>query len=292
MTEARPPKHVRRLTFDLTLDQARPLVAALDPSLELTGLDRLHGGSTEVYRIGIAGAEPIVLKLYGEALEWLPAKEAMVAGWFADRLAFPAPRWLRFDESRTLLPLRYALTTWLPGVAVADLVGKTDLASLYRQMGALLRRIHRIPMDAYGYVVADRIHEPRATNAGYMDFAFDEAFRQFRDRGGDPDLGRRLEAAAAERDVLALSARPVLCHDDFHQANLLCEPDDERGYRLSGLLDFDNARSADALFDLAKTLFICAHQDKRAEGYLRKATGRSTTPIRSRRSGSTCSTTE
>jgi aminoglycoside phosphotransferase (APT) family kinase protein len=273
MTEAETPKPVRRLTFDLTPDQVQPLVAAVDPSLAPTGLARLHGGSTEVYRIDIAGSEPIVLKLYGEALAWLPAKEALVAGWFGDRLDFPTPRWLRLDESRTLLPLRYALTTWLPGSAVADLVGRAALADLYRQMGALLRRVHQVPMEAYGYVVADGLHEPRATNADYMNFAFDEAFRRFRDRGGDPGLVRRLEAATVEREILAVSPGPVLCHDDFHQANLLCEPDARGGHRLCGLLDFGNARSADALFDLAKTLFVCAHQDPQSESPLREGYG-------------------
>jgi Ser/Thr protein kinase RdoA (MazF antagonist) len=276
MTSGSKPKPTTRLSFDLTLEQVRLIVADFDPSLEATAFMRLHGGSTEVYRIDLANTAPLVLKLYGEGpawRAWLPAKEALVAGWFDLRLDFPTARWLRLDESRVRLPLRFALTTWLPGTPVADLVGKIDLTSVYRQMGALLRRVHQIPMEAYGYVVAEGIHEPKPTNAGYMDFAFDEAFRLFRDRGGDADLGRRLEARAADRDILAVSAGPVLCHDDFHQANLLCEPDGVGGPRLSGLLDFGNARAADALFDLAKTLFITAHQDPNANGPLREGYG-------------------
>jgi hypothetical protein len=44
------------------------------------------------------------------------------------------------------------------------------------------------------------------------------------------------------------------------------------GLRLSGLVDFGNARAADSLFDLAKALFCSAHEDARShqpllEGY-------------------------
>jgi len=34
--------------------------------------------------------------------------------------------------------------------------------------------------------------------------------------------------------------------------------------QLTGLIDFGNARAGDALFDLAKALFCCAHEDPRS----------------------------
>ncbi|HUO11140.1 MAG TPA: aminoglycoside phosphotransferase family protein [Caulobacteraceae bacterium] len=236
-------------------------MTAFDPALRANRIQRLHGGSTEVYRIDVDGGEPLVLKLYGEPISWLPRKEQLAVGWFAERLDFATPRWLALDESRELLPVRYALTTFLAGGAVADLIGKVDLADIYRQMGALLRRIHAIPMPAYGYVTDIGIVDPKPTNAAYMDFAFQEAFDLFRRQGGDADLAGRLERIAADRAALSASAGPVLCHDDFHQANLLAIRDHDGSPRLCGLLDFGNVRAADPVFDLAKTLFIMAHQD-------------------------------
>jgi aminoglycoside phosphotransferase (APT) family kinase protein len=256
----------RRLTFDLDLDQVRPIVRALDGALEAVGIHRLHGGSTEVYRIILAGqASPLVLKIYGDEPTWAPAKEALVAGWIDDRLPIPIPGWLRVDESRTLLPLRYALTTWLPGDPLRGLMSEPDIDAAYRQAGALLKRVHAIPMSAYGYVVADGVWDPQATNVDYMGRAFEQLFRRFRDKGGDLDLARRLQAIVHDRsDVLAESAGPVLCHDDFHQGNLLAARDDAGDLRLTGLIDFGNARAGDALFDLAKALFCSAHEDPRS----------------------------
>jgi len=82
----------RRLTLELEIEQARQIVRALDAALEPVSIGRLHGGSTEVDRIDFAGgAEPIVLKIYGDDPLWAPAKEALVAGWIGDRREPPFP---------------------------------------------------------------------------------------------------------------------------------------------------------------------------------------------------------
>src|SRR4029077_10092897 len=101
-----------------------------------------------------------------------------------ERAGFPIPRWLRGDESRTWIPFRFALTTWLSGVTVRSLIGAPGVDAAYRQMGVLLRRLHAIPMSAYGYIVADGIQRPQPTNDEYMRSAFDQVFRQFRAQGG------------------------------------------------------------------------------------------------------------
>lgn len=255
----------RRLTLELEIEQARRIVRALDPVLEPVKIGRFHGGSTEVYRIDFAGgAEPIVLKIYGDDPAWAPAKEALVAGWIGDRAGAAIPRWLRVDEQRILLPLRFALMTWLSGDPVRELMAR-DVEPIYRQMGAMLRRIHGIVLPAYGYIGADGIMAPEPANDAYMRWAFEAAFRQFRDQSKDAELTRRLEAKAHSRfELLAASAGAVLCHDDFHQGNVLATEDAAGGLRVSGLIDFGNARAGDALFDLAKALFCSGHEDPRS----------------------------
>jgi Ser/Thr protein kinase RdoA (MazF antagonist) len=128
-------------------------------------------------------------------------------------------------------------------------------------MGELLRRLHSIPMTAYGYITGDGIQRPLPGNDDYMRAAFDQAFRQFREQGADEILTRRLEYQAGVRfSLLQSSARPVFCHDDLQQGNVLAERENS-GLKLSGLIDFGNARAGDALFDLAKALFCCTHED-------------------------------
>jgi Ser/Thr protein kinase RdoA (MazF antagonist) len=254
-----------RLTVDLELEQVRAIGHDLDPTIAPVGFVRLHGGSSEVYRIDLAGATPLVLKIYDDEPAWIPAKEALVAGWIGEQAGVPIPRWLRVDERRICIPFRFALTTWLPGVTVRSLIGAPGIVFAYRQMGELLRRLHTIPMSAYGYIVADGIRRPRQTNEEYMRWAFDQAFQQFREQSGEESLTRRLEETVQSRfDLLQYSAGPVLCHDDLQQGNVLVADGRNGSLQLTGLIDFGNARAADALFDLAKALFCCAHEDPRS----------------------------
>jgi Ser/Thr protein kinase RdoA (MazF antagonist) len=255
-----------RLTVDLELEQVRAIVRDLDSTLDPVGFARLHGGVSDVYRIELAGDEkPLVLKVYGDEPAWIVVKEALVAGWIGERAGIPIPRWLRVDERRTCIPFRFALTTWLPGVTVRSLIGVPGIDAAYRQMGELLRRLHAIPMTAYGYIVADGIRRPQPTNDEYMRSAFNQAFWQFREQAGEETLTRRLEEKAQSRfDLLQYSAGPVLCHDDLQQGSLLAEYGTNGSLQLTGLIDFGNARAGDALFDLAKALFCCAHEDPRS----------------------------
>ena len=264
----------RRTTLDLSPEAVQQVVCALDPSLTVDRFGRLEGGSTDVYAIHVAGAgaNPFVLKVYADEPAWLPAKEQLVAGWLA-ALSPPVPQWLLLDSSRKILPLRFALMTSLPGRPLRHWFDDADIASAYRQMGELLRRIHAIPMAGYGYIVGDGIQNARATNTAYMVAAFEDVRRSFRELGGDADLERLLQHRAEERfDLLAPNSAPVLCHDDFQQGNVLALRDENGALRLSGLIDFGNARAADPLFDLAKALFCSVHEDPRSrapllEGY-------------------------
>ena len=45
---------------------------------------------------------------------------------------------------------------------------------------------------------------------------------------------------------------------------MLAEYGTNESLQLTGLIDFGNARAGDALFDLAKALFCCAHEDPRS----------------------------
>jgi Ser/Thr protein kinase RdoA (MazF antagonist) len=253
----------RLLTVDLEIEQVRAIVRDLDSTLDPAGFARLHGGVNDVYRLDLAGAEdPLVLKIYRDEPEWIVAKEALVAGWVGERAGLPIPRWLRVDKSRTRIPFRFALTTWLTGVTVRSLIGTPGIDAAYRQMGALLRRLHAIPMTAYGYIVADGIRRPRPTNDEYMRSAFDQVFRQFRAQGGEEALTLRLEENAQSRfDLLQHSTGPVFCHDDLQQGNVLVEHGKDGSLQLTGLVDFGNALAGDALFDLAKALCCCTHED-------------------------------
>jgi len=248
----------------IDLDVVREIIRSVNCKGEVVSLTRLHGGSTDAYRIDFADGTPaLVLKTYPDGPHWIVKKEALVAGWIGDRIGIAIPRWLALDESRRFLPVRFAIMTWLPGVPVRSLIGTPDVEAAYRQMGAALKRLHGIAMDAYGYIAGDGISRPRSSNPEYMDSVFERAFRQFRELGGDAGLMQRLERAVRQRfEVLAYSLGAVLCHNDLQQGNVLAARDNEAGgLTLTGLIDFADAGAGEPLMDLALALFCCAHED-------------------------------
>jgi Ser/Thr protein kinase RdoA (MazF antagonist) len=89
---------------------------------------------------------------------------------------------------------------------------------------------------------------------------FTYSFDRFRHFGGDEALAQRLEAIAADHaSVIRHSVGAVFAHGDFQPNNVLAARDDDGRLRITGLIDYGNARASDPICDLAKTLFCSEH---------------------------------
>jgi aminoglycoside phosphotransferase (APT) family kinase protein len=157
------------------------------------------------------------------------------------------------DDSRTLWPANYAVLTKLEGIMLREAApGLTpeQLRSVYREMGQMLRQIHEVHLDAFGYL-GTCVLEPRSSNAEYMQAQFARKLGEYDRLGGDPAIRRAVEArVAAGAPALASCSKPSLCHNDFHDANVIVSATTGR---LEGILDVENALAGDPLIDLAKT---------------------------------------
>jgi hygromycin-B 7''-O-kinase len=72
--------------------------------------------------------------------------------------------------------------------------------------------------------------------------------------GGEPALAAAIDRHVAERTALfADCEHAVLCHNDFHEGNILVRRDDQGNWQICGVIDVENAIAADPLTDLAKT---------------------------------------
>lgn len=243
----------------LDLATAMAITARLDEPFAARRLRRFENVSAEVFEIEGDDGRTVILKAYADEPAWKLRKEAFVAARFA-RVA-EVPRWLVVDESRALLPRRFVVMTRLPGGSLRDRFGRKGSAALFRDMGALLRRLHDVSMPRHGYLLEADVAEPFDTNAARMAAAFEAKFRDFRGWGGDPALCERIARfVAARADALAECDGAVLCHNDFHPGNVLAAETHDGGWRLSGVVDFENAVAGDPLFDLAKALDYTAHE--------------------------------
>ncbi len=259
--------------FALTADLAQAAVDRLGRGWRVMGVEPLAGGSKSVFAIALADAPDLILKTYGDEDTWRLQKEAHVAGLIGDRFPTPTPRWLATDETREVLPRRYALITRLDGAAMSTRYGAPEAAGLYRQMGAALRGLSAVTLPAFGYILGGDYLKAYDSNLGYMRAAFRVKFRDFAGQGGDSALIARLQARVeAAEDAMAGCSQAVLCHNDIHPGNFLVGEDEVGDWRVRGLIDWENATAADPLFDLAKALDQVGHDDlpgraPLAEGY-------------------------
>jgi hygromycin-B 7''-O-kinase len=202
------------------------------PQMELTAIEPLDGGEVHAnYGLETADGRRLVLKVYRGELSWKLEKEVFLLELVAGRV--PVPEIVYTTQGILVM-------TRLPG-RPARFTGDDPIA-VSRQLGLLLRQLHAIEFDSFGYIET-RVTSPLPTNLGYMRRRIDGKVRS-----GPPHLHDSLERYFAEREAAFEGCETaVLCHNDAHDANVLVE-----NGRITGLIDWENAVAADPIFDLAK----------------------------------------
>jgi hygromycin-B 7''-O-kinase len=197
-----------------------------------------------------------VVKVYSDLFHWKMKKEVYVYDLLRQYgIDSVVPSILAADDSKTLLLQNFLVMTKLEGQHVLSLLDQLDeqeLVQINRQVAAILRTLHEVSFDEFGYVGTHGVVEAHSTNFDYMRFQFDKKLREFDELGGDKRLRRKIERHAAEREELLVGCpRPSFCHNDCHDGNVLVLPA-PNGWCVSGLLDYENVLSGDPLLDLAK----------------------------------------
>lgn len=254
-----------RPSLAVTDGQAQAIVDRVAPGRRLARIGELLAGEiSAVFEIELADGSPaFVLKVYPETLHWKMQKEVSIARRL-EGLAIPVPRILLADESRSLLDLNFVVMNRFDGRNVHQWepsLDRDETHEIYRQIGAALRVIHGVAMESFGYLVANGVVQPFASNRAYMLSQFERKLTGFAKLGGRPALAEQLNTyLKCSADLLDGCRQPVLCHYDYHSGNLLADRRDGR-LQLTGIIDLENAIAGDPLMDLAKTIAYSVRED-------------------------------
>jgi len=248
--------------MEIELEEARRALAPLlDGGRAAVGIERCWGGGiSDVYRVRCDPGPDVILKLYPEAFYWKLDKEVHVYGLLRQVSSVPFPEVLWAEKAGARSSRGYLVLERLPGVVLSSVardLAHADLRRIYGEMGAVLRAVHEVKQEVFGYITT-HVPEPHATNLAYMGNQFRRKLEAFRKLGGSAAIARAVEALVeVKRDALSVCAAPVLCHDDLYEGNVLVDGSGP-GLRVSGILDVENAVAGDPLLDVAKTLYFSA----------------------------------
>ncbi|MFF0338947.1 phosphotransferase family protein [Kribbella sp. NPDC004875] len=212
-------------------------------------LERTGGQLSTVYEVRTS-ADPLIVKVYAPEWRWKQAKEVHVYRMLEPEVGDSIPRVVHVGDGVTIL-------TKLDGAPLSQ-VEPPDWRAMYTQLGELLQRVHRIAQPAYGYLT-DQILDPLPDNDQYMRRQFAKKLAEFEQLGGDAKLHAKLSTHVRDHaHLFSDNTAAVLCHNDFHEGNILV---DTGTWRVTGFIDVENAIAADPLIDLAKTIQYSAHDD-------------------------------
>jgi aminoglycoside phosphotransferase (APT) family kinase protein len=259
----------------LSLTDANAVISRIDPDLQVVSLFELLGGEISgVYEARLArGAPSLIIKIYPDMLHWKLEKEVSIYRRLTDFPHLPVPKVIWHDDSKTLLPQNLLVMTKIDGRVLRPLESSLrdrELYDLYAQMGRTLRHFHDVRMEAFGYLVAAGVKDPHPSNEAYMLFQFGTKLQEFTQYGFDAQFAERIERhVALHAGLLKGCIAPVFCHDDFHPGNIIVDNGSDSRWRLSGVVDVENAIAGDPLIDIAKTLLYSVGESRiKREGLL------------------------
>lgn len=217
--------------------------AKVSEQVELT-----DGTYNAAYRVLLADGEDLVLKVAPPAdLDRLTHEVRLMHTEVefyrkASAAGVPVPAVRFADFSRDLLDRDYVFLQRVPGQALnAGELTAGDLATVRRELGAAVARLHTVTGSRYGYPLRDSATwQPTWARAYYamVEDVLADAVR----------LGTELPAAPAEitarlhRHAAVLDAvdQPALVHFDLWDGNIFVRRTDQ-GAHLSGLIDGERA---------------------------------------------------
>jgi hygromycin-B 7''-O-kinase len=239
------------------------IVAEVAPAGRLEAVDPMISGASSVVEVRFGVGQRLVIKSFSVEHPWQLHHERFVYELIRTNTTVPVPDVIRCDDTQQLVPFDYMVMSRLPGAPIVALIelSRTEVADLYRQLGAILRALHTVSFEHHGFITPSGV-DPPLTNDQFMTQRFHAQLGVFADTGGDPRIADQIErAVAASQRLFEASRQGVLCHNDLHEANALA--DQRRGrWQVSGVIDVGGAVAADPLFDLARTHFWSTKGDR------------------------------
>ncbi len=193
--------------------------------------------------------------------DYMLAESRLMA--LASTAGVPVPRVHHTDVSQKACPLRFQIMELCPhpNLNAHDRQGILDRPAIARQLGGILRRLHALPVDGFGFVDTDLLRDTgllRGLHARYADYfntRLDEHLGYLLEHRllAEPDV-RQIRQVFTDHAPLLDRPQAVLVHRDIALWNLLGTPD-----RIAAVIDWDDAVGGDPADDFG--ILRCFYDD-------------------------------
>lgn len=162
----------------------------------------------------------------------------------------PSYRVLAVDSSKTVVDRDYMIVEYIPSVAMNQIkLTEAERASLYRQIGAYLRRFHQIKGESFGYLSRILRGEGFSTWGDALLFEVEDILGRLERYLGCS--GREIRKAFHRNKALLDMAGPAcLLHTDMWEGNVLL---DRETHEILAVIDGDRAVYGDPDFEFSSS---------------------------------------
>ncbi len=200
----------------------------------------------EYFRVEWSG-KPAIACVYPEAFDAAEQSYIDVTGLFL-KAELPVARILQVDESLGVIVIED-----FGDRILRDELANSDRASRERLLDSAIRLIAKIQAaTALAFEldsVASRLRFDQEKLKWELEFFFEHYFTTLRQRPLDEATAMAVNAEFADLALILHSRATVLCHRDFHSANLMVAGDDSLR-----IIDHQDARIGSAAYDLISLL--------------------------------------
>jgi aminoglycoside phosphotransferase (APT) family kinase protein len=247
---AEPDRSSRRFSqLAVTRDQLAGLLAPLLDGRIIGTVERVEGGLTNtILRVSVEGTEPdLLVRIFaGGTAPW--DKERRLLTRLSTHL--PVPTVLLADEGRNVLPYPSLVHHWMEGTTLNAMrvrTTKDELLSLAEPLGRILAALSKVPLEA-----GDELGAPLSSPDMLLSVCQHRLFQgRARARlGGSLSDALWSQLSREAGRFFTLGSTKCLVHGDLGGRNILVAPDHADGWRLTGVVDWEDAFVGWAMWDI------------------------------------------
>lgn len=253
-------KNVERRSpyINLTKDQIQKCIDSLKNDAIITDFNLSSSGlSNTNYIVTLDNNKKIVLRIHSNDLANNGLKELNLSKLLLDISEVPK---VLYYQSANISDFSYSIIEFMDGENLAKRNNSHDLSVLYFEIGEMLAKLRIIKFPTSGLLGSNleitRINTRHTNYHPVTNFILDCLENKNFLLRADTNLISSLNELIQQNDQLlfATDEEPNLVHGDFKIENIIVKQFEDGTYHLSGILDWEHARSDSSYGDIA-TLF-------------------------------------